>query len=283
MSFLKTAVIFYTGNVCSTPLTQAFKKISGFEVPIHEHLDKYWIQARLEQADISHTFNQALRDIVDHQESALLEKLRIQLPEAQSEYLAFKWRPFSGAESVVSERQKLFEEINAVPFLMLRGSIVNQAVKIALSEKLNGTRHMQFSAAKMSEYEYQERLEDSKKARTALSAREDIEPIVRNFFARSKETLNLAQKYFPTTPINIVKSEDLFTPLLEESVFLKYFSNKLGLNISSFVSSSEEIIARKLGYSKENCINYEEIFRDPMLMKLEERYVSLFIEGRNGR
>ena len=275
MSFSKTALIFYTGNVCSTPLVQTFNRVAGFEVPIHEHLDQYMIEESLGQVDISRTFNSALKDIADHNNSVLLGQLGIKLPETRSEYLALKWRPFGGTESAIAEREKIFDEINSVPFLIARSSVVHQAVKIALSEKLQGTRHLQFSAKGLSQEKYQDLLLEIQKTRVVLSEIEYLAQIARNFLARTKKTLKLARSHFPSVPINIIRSEDLFTPMLEESLFLEYFSKKLNFNLPGFIHATCAPISKKAGYSISNCINLEEITSDPTLMNLEKEYASL--------
>jgi len=286
MNIEKSLVILYTGNVCSSPLNYAFNRVEKCFAPLHEHLDKYYL-SKMWNDDIDECFVDTISDIKSNTYSQRCESLKIDdftdnLSCENTSVFVFKWRPFEAVTKEGKIKQiKALESLNAVPVVLVRSSVVEQAIKIHMNEKVYKSRHLQFNAGKMTPAEYQKFIEEQADIKVTFEQLDinEVKNIAENFIERTRKTLLLGRRLFDVKP-TIVLSEDLFTPLINETVFCETFSRLLGMKVEleTEVPTQKEF-TRKSGLSLCNLLNIENVICDPQLVKLEDTYENLIKNG----
>jgi hypothetical protein len=282
MNIKKSLVILYTGNVCSSPLSYAFNRVNDCFAPLHEHLDKYYLK-KMSEDDVDECFVNTISDIKNGIYSQSCKTLKIKdftkgsSCECNSVFV-FKWRPFEAEtfEGKIKQRKTL-DGLNPVPVFLIRKSVVGQAIKIHMNEKVYESRHLQFKAGKMTPDAYNEFIEEQTQIKIYFD-QDDVNVVKKiaiKFIERTRNTLLLGSHLFNMKP-TILLSEDLFTPLIDEVVFCETFSKILDMNIElqSEVHSQEEF-TRKSGLQLSNLSNLNEVICDSKLIELENNYNKL--------
>ena len=112
-----------------------------------------------------------------------------ELPSLEAKpHVFFKWRCFDASLPGSELIAEVFTKNEVQPMVMLRRSILEQALKIFLSEKIYGGRHQQFIAAKMSKEQYGEYLQQQQEISVTVEPEDitAIAAILDNFSHRTK-------------------------------------------------------------------------------------------------
>lgn len=156
---------------------------------------------------------------------------------------------------------------------MLRRSILEQALKIFLSEKIYGGRHQQFIAAKMSKEQYGEYLQQQQEISVTVEPEDitAIAAILDNFSHRTKVLIQRTQTYFLNSkPLRCIIAEDVFKPLIDFDAYNCVLTRMFGP--INGVSADRNPAVRKGGLDLSNCVNPEVVFSNPRLFASENAY-----------
>ena len=279
----RASVVLYTGNVCSTPFINAFKLVSGFCVPLHEHLDQHFIKWKIPEAEAGEIFCEALAAVLKREYTPILDRLGISsedlLSPEHAEHLIFKWRPFNAEDAATAVAQKaLFVEAQIQPFLIARRSLIEQCTKVIITERYYGNRWPQFKAAQMSSQQYEDYIAEQKTVMIELGDK-DLETIAREargFYIRTCRVLEMADRFFPGRNCKLIVSESLFKPHLDKTAFRTLCSEEFGCANTKLGNNIHiERSSRKAGLALSNVINPELVFESEDLMELEAQYCDL--------
>lgn len=278
-------ICFYTGNVCSTPFIQSFNRIKDTCVPIHEHLDEYYIQENIPDEDPVDVFIRAFSSLIKKEYSGTLKALGVDVEDIGScrdkRLIAFKWRPFLPKNrKKKNELLKYFKSLSLIPISIVRRSVVDQAIKVVINEKYYGTRWPQFNAAKMSKLEYEAYLGNQDKLSINLDNSDILYCInvAKGFHNRTKSTLSLSRELCKAKP-KLVISEDIFTPLINELKFIE-FCESIGISVLKLDrEKSIKVNTRKAGLNLTNVSNYDDIKNAPELRRIENAYQNTLLKN----
>ena len=276
-------VILYTGNVCSTPFMNSFKRIPGFCVPVHENFDEYYIRGVFPDCEPEKILFEVLSNLYDREFTPLMRQLGFAEDDIKSlqEYpgLVFKWRPFTGNNLEYKKLLKeLFTKMEVKPVIIVRQSLIEQAIKVVMTENHYGNRWPQFMAAGLNNEEYKKYIKEQETVVLELTT-ELLDKVIvesRSFLKKTRNVLNLIDTYFPQKRCKLAISENLFNPLFDEERF-KEFCNSL-LNTSIVVekiAKTEKPKSRKAGLSLNNIQGLDHVKNNKTLCDLENEYFRL--------
>lgn len=196
----------------------------------------------------------------------------------------FKWRPFPIRIPGNEGLKKVFAVHQVKPVVLVRRSLVDQALKIFLSQTNYGTRHPQHHTIRMSDDQYKEYIEAQNDISIVVSD-EDMELVranAKNFLVRTRKSINAAAHYFAHgLPYTVLIAEDIFNPNINYSIYSAFMTHIL--NDEIVVAGEERVALRKGGLDASHCANAEAVFGDPALMELEARYAELVYEGKQAK
>jgi hypothetical protein len=280
---INITVVLYTGNVCSTPFVNAFKRLGGVCVPIHEHLDKYYISNKFPEDDAGKIFSHVLRSLAKREYSKMVRQLETSRPKLLDIDVApnmyFKWRPFRSEDDDVYEEQKrVLKDLDVEPIFILRKSIVEQCLKIVMNEKHYQTRHPQFKAVALSAEDYDYFVLQQSKLRLEISDEDIVRTIKETqiFINRTRHSIAVAKELFTDKQLKLVITESIFKPMIDDEEFLKFCHLDLSLENSNLEGDgSFGAISRKAGLSMSNFINADILKENSILVGLESEYSTL--------
>lgn len=276
-------VILFTGNVGSTPLVQLAGRHPKICVPIAEDFDQH----NFSKFPIEVPLLEALAETIDctfqRQMTPYLETRKRRWDElpSQSEvpHMVFKWRVGSYADSEQGGQAvaEVFRRHNARPALLARRSVVEQAIKVHMTESHYGSRHPQFKAASLNDEEYEARL----RAQESVSLHIDKEglatcrKLAQSFFLRTKATLRGGRSHFGKRP-ELIFAEDFLRPEIDYGAASAILSHLLDDEITLGPDMSPKV--RRAGLTLANCANLDALATDPHLRKIEHRYQELLAQ-----
>lgn len=277
------AVLLYTGNVCSTPMVEYARLCPGVFVPMREEFDRYMFE-KLGLGDQAESIlAQSLEALFARRANAYLERPALRkyrpaadLPDlARLPHLLFKWRPFGDDTDQAGRLAAAFAGAGVRPVAMLRRMLLEQAVKVHLSERLYQDRHLQHRTEAMSAGDYAAFLADQRSQALVLHPADlpRIAAIARNFLNRTGQIISRAARLFPGIPLAAVICEDVFRPLIDRARFQSVLRRMLDAPVT--LPEGAEPKVRKSGPDLAQCANPELALQDPALQGLEARYQRL--------
>ena len=282
---MTNVVLTYTGNVCSTPMIEYARLSDQIFVPVREEFDEYLFEKRYPDKD---TMCEQLAGILDAlycrqpvpdlmTSDMVTYRGRDELPSSDvTPHILFKWRCFDTDLPGSHKITDVFAKHDVQPVVILRQSIIEQAIKVFLSEKTYGGRHQQFIAAKMSQEEYEAYLKEQEDISVTIT-RQDIGAIgdiLDNFLRRTKKLVQRTQTFFPhAKPLRCIIAEDLFKPLIDLDAYNDTLTRMFGQTDPVFPDQSPAV--RKGGLNLSNCSNPEFAFSHPVLSAREDEYHAL--------
>ncbi len=279
---MTNAVIIYTGNVCSTPMISYAGLTGSVFVPFREEFDVYRLSQFIPDpaqhgAELARTlsafYERRCAGVFDHPDFKRFPKWKDIPPESVTPRTLFKWRPLLPAAQDSDRVAAVFESRDVQPLALVRRSIVEQVLKMFMTQKTYGTSHRQVAAGGMSQDGYANYIAGQRDIRIAISA-DDIALLrqhAETFLLRTRLLGKFAQYYFPHAgALRVVISEDLFRPALDRSRFNVVLADLLG-QVRPLDSESEPNI-RKGGLDVSHCINLEDVLADEALKETEAKY-----------
>ena len=283
---MANAVLFYTGNVCSTPMVEYARLTHEVFVPVYEHFDSYFMTGKggIKEQVAPNMLDATLRALYQRTSSPYLDSPKVanyrrgaSIPTAgERPHIFFKWRPFGESSDKAEAIRETFAANEVVPALMLRRSIAQQALKIRLSEIHYSDRHVQHRTERMSDADYAAFGADQQKVRIELDDSDvvAIRTIARNSLAQTRKTLEAAEFFFlQVRPIKAVVCEDIFDPGIDHDAYRRTMERLLGAPISFGERLHPRV--RKAGLNPEHCVNPELALEDEKVSELESRYLEL--------
>lgn len=285
-------IILYTGNVCSTPFLNSFKRIPGICVPAHEHFDEYFIRKMFPNCGPEKILFEVLSDLYDRKFTQPMSQLGIAEEDIRGleecPRLVFKWRPFTGNNLKYKTLLKeLFIKMNVKPVIIVRQSLLEQAIKVVMTENYYGNRWPQFKAAGLSNEEYKQYIKEQETVVLELTS-ELLDKVIfeaRSFLNKTKNVIGFIDTYFSQMDCKLAVSEDLFNPLFDEERFNEFGSSLLDTPITvQKTAKTEKPKSRKAGLSLKNIQGLDRAINNKTLCELESEYFRLlsshFVEFR---
>ena len=282
---MSNIILTFTGNVCSTPLTEYVRLAKTVFVPIREEFDQHrFSRYYTDGHPIGARLAEVLSALYRREHHAYLDRPELlryraggEIPDRDSKpHIFFKWRCYRRDVAGGSDLAKVFERHEVHPIIIARSRVSEHGLKVFLSEKIYGGRHQQFRAAKMDADEYAAYLEHQAGVRVELR-KEDLAEIRRisvSFFERTERLLELVRYLFANaSAMRRVTSESIFKPQVDHNA-LNLFLNRC-FGAGSEIPAEATIAERKAGLDIDHCRNPELAFEDPALVSLEKRYASL--------
>jgi len=276
------AVIIYTGNVCSTPMVAYAGLTRDVFVPFFERFDHAKFQVTVpDPSRQSAELAEALSALYERRHTPVFDHPRFvryldwaEIPSAaEKPHVLFKWRPFQPEMPDSHLITQAFERHGAMPTMIARQSVVEQAIKVFLTEKIYGDSHQQFTAAKMTAAEYDAYTEGQREMQVEISD-EDLVVVhtkARQFLHRTKSLVRCAQYFFPHAPApQVIISEDIFRPALDRERYNAVLSHLLGA--TQPLDAQTETDVRKAGLDLQHCANLEAVLADAELQAVEAKY-----------
>lgn len=276
-------VIIYTGNVGSTPVVQLAGRHPRAFVPVREEFDRYRIGKYAPGEDPATLLAETLDRLYRREPSPYLSHETVRSrreedaipPAGPVPHVVFKWRTegFGRAAPNAARLRETFARHGARALVLARRSVVEQALKVWLSEVHYGGRHQQFRASRLSEEDYEAYL----LAQKTVSIRIDGAGLVRlraiagDFLRRTRLTIRAARFQFAHagTP-RLAISEQVLRPEIDYAQASRLLSAALGDEIR--LSPDLAPAVRRGGLGIEHCANADAAATDPALRRIERRY-----------
>jgi hypothetical protein len=276
-------VLLYTGNVGSTPLVQLAGQHPQILVPVYEQFDHYQVVREHPDTDPFDLLSDAMGKMLKREMSPFFESPKIKSilgrddfpSREEAPHVVFKWRgakfnpELPGGEKLL----EVFHKNDVRGLVLARRSVVEQAVKIHLSEKVYGGRHQQFKAEALSDAEYEAYLEEQRRLAIEIDD-EDLDvcrKLADQFLGRTLASIETAHAYFGRNhPPQLLITEQFLRPELDFDAWSRALTAMLGDTIQ--ISPEMQPSVRKGGLDLRNCANPDRLARDPGLRKIEKRY-----------
>lgn len=269
---MKSLVIAYTGNVCSSPTLGMFQHVPQFNVRTFEHLDSFKCGNRTSD-DIAGV----LEDIHHGRNTKLTRSFG--LPEVEdNKPCVLKWRPYVNGPT---EKLKSVLRQHYTPVFLARKSLIDNCAKILANERVFGTRWPQFGLATKNV----ELKEFDEKFYSDLSRL--MEQRIHWIFDMLSQ---MRLTYGGNIPV--IYAEDMFKPLVDCDEFLRIFCeitgeqltlelpenfNPSSLKIEEFVGTTK---IKKIGVNLKVIDGYEQLHKNPNLNTIDKRYLAI-LNGTN--
>lgn len=280
---MTNAILLYTGNVGSTPTIEYVQSSGKVVVPVVEQFDEYLLEKHVEGKEVLFPFlTEILSEFYEGRLHPYLLKPDLKTRNenvvlAPGTHTFFKWRPFDETREGAADFSALMTRYDVRPIVIRRRSLVDQAIKIHLSETTYGSRHQQFKAGTMGEDEYQTYLAEQAALRIHVDTAgvQDIITIATQFLRRTQRMIERRNAFFPKHAKGdiVVATEDLYTPYIDLERFNGLFSDLFGEPIEADIEG--QILTRKAGLEVTNCTNYAEIVEQPRLRNIGEQYETI--------
>ncbi len=278
---MANVVIIYTGNVCSTPMIEYARLSKSIYVPGRELFDYYNFSKISNNINICKDLAEIFDALFLRKSCAYLESdglLNYRGDRAVPSTLVkphvlFKWRCFPPGAPGSHKIAEVLAANKATPVVMLRSSLLTQAIKVFLSERAYGGRYQQFKTSTMSKKIYESYIEKQKQISIVISDSDlkEIRKIAKDFLNSSITQIDNMHFYFPHVPQPyLIFAEDIFKPLID---FVQYeFALTTLFGDFDPLDTHREPTVRKGGLELSNCANLDMVLQDAKLRSLEERY-----------
>lgn len=282
---MTNAVLTYTGNVCSTPMI-AYAGLTGdVFVPVREQFDQHQIKRLLDDpARQASELALTLSALYERRSTGLFEYPAFRrfpqwthLPSTtQTPHLMFKWRPFAMDAPDAGMIRSVFLRHEVGSLMLVRRSVVEQALKVFMTNKVYGDAHRQFKAAQMSLDEYDAYITHQGSLRVEVTAEDMIS--VRDqadiYFRRTRLLVGATRFFFPSESApRFIIAEDIFRPKLDRERFNAVITSVLG-DVSPLSEQAEPDV-RKAGLDLSHCANLDSVLVDDELKATEAGYFEL--------
>lgn len=282
---MTNAVLTYTGNVCSTPMI-AYAGLTGdVFVPVREQFDLYQIERVLDDpARQASELARTLAALYERRAAGLFEYPVFKRYHhwthppsiAETPHLMFKWRPFAMDVPDVGMIRDVFLRHEVGSLTIVRRSVVEQALKVFMSNKVYGDAHRQFKAARMSLDEYEAYIAHQGGLRVEVTA-EDMLTVRKQasaYFRRSRLLVSATRFFFPSEGApRFIIAEDIFRPKLDRERFNAVITSVLG-DVKPLGEQAEPDV-RKAGLDLSHCANLDSVLADDELKATEAGYLKL--------
>lgn len=282
---MANAIICYTHNVCSTAMAQYAGRMAGVFQPIGEHFDPYrlpdysltpetaapWIAETLEDLYCRRTSETwALPAIASFRGRPTLPSVE------EKQHVVFKWRcadpTWTGAHLI----RDVLERHHVRPLVIVRRSVVEQAIKVLLGRKVYNDKHPQFAAAKLSQDEYDRYIEGQNAISVTFTDAQlnEARRLAASLSVQTKILIDSVQYYFPADqrpPLLI--AEDVFRPLVDRDRHFRVMQKLLG-DVTP-LAPGVEIRMRKAGLDLAHCANAAEILASDRAREIESEYAGI--------
>lgn len=264
---MKSILIVYTGNVCSSPTLGMFQYVPQFDVRSFENFDKHKCGNRTLD-DIG----TALEDLHHGRDTQMTRSFGLSR-NCSSKPCVVKWRPYENGPT--HNLKRVLRECYT-PVFLARKSLIDNCAKIIANEKVYGTRWPQFGTSTQS-IELKS-FDDKFKNEVVMEMEKRLKWI---------ESMLQEMKVFYDRDIPVIYAEDIFKPMVDTSSFIKIFSDlvrePLDLNlpnnfnpgvlrIESFMGINQ---IKKIGVNLKEIEGYDELHSNPFLNSLDEKYLEV--------
>ena len=279
-------VMLYTGNVGSTPLIQVAARHPRIFVPVHEEFDGYKFIPFAGKARPCEELARTLDALFRRKSAPYIDTEAVRawrstdaLPtKTEVPHVVFKLRMdgYEPDQSGARALAEVFREHAVRPVVLARRSIIEQAVKVWLSETQYGGRHQQFKASEMTAEDYAAYLreQDRVSIRADTASLREIRQIAAEFLARTRQSCRAARQHLEgSARPRLLLREQVLTPDLDYARVSHIFSNLLGETIDLPPDMAPKV--RRGGLGTDHCANFAEIAADRALRRIEYRYQAL--------
>lgn len=285
---MANAVLIYTGNVCSTPMVSYAGSTGSVFVPFREEFDGYRLKEFISDpaqhgAELARTLSafyaRRCTGLFDHPDFRRFAKWKEIPPETTTPHTLFKWRPLLPASSGSARVAAVFESHDVQLFMLVRRSIIQQVLKILMTEKTYGSSHRQIAVGAMSKDDYANYMARQHDVRIQISADDIVllRQLAETFLLRTRRLGKAAQYYFPHVRAPCIAiSEDIFRPAVDRTRFDAVLADLLG-EVRPLEAESD-LDVRKGGLDVSHCANLEDVLADEALKGTEQKYQALIDE-----